>query len=348
MSELKYNLVSVGDESNLTLFLNGEMYVASDQHPNWTKIVAGALSGDIDVDLFDVAKAVEKRFETLSSRASISNGELYFDGDVMHTALAGEVIRFLDEGEDDWKPLVAFLEKVMQNPQEHSRNQLFEWLERNEFTITDDGDIVGYKSVLKTDEDVFTSVHEGTATVNGVEFTGRIPQAVGDVVEMPRGSVAFDPSQGCSTGLHVANWKYASTWTTHAAVFAVSVNPRDVVSVPTDSDFQKVRVCRYKVIDIVEHVKDAAVWPTTASYPDCVTWDDDDDEEDEYCTECDEYVDDCTCDEDDEAAQEEADNATALRVKDAAAAAKANMTPNPWSGYKAATTYDNGGNNRFW
>jgi len=199
-------------------------------------------------------------------------------------------VRFLDEGVDDWKPLIAFLEKVQQNPQEHSRNQLFEWLTRQVFTITDDGDIIGYKSVKSDGAGGFTSISSGTALVNGEVKTGRIPQRVGDVVTMPRSEVAFDPSQGCSTGLHVANWDYASTWTSHDAVLAVAVNPRDVVSVPTDCDFQKVRVCRYTVIETVDHVKEALVYAYTDQADDRDYDDEDDyDDDDEYCDYCDEY-----------------------------------------------------------
>lgn len=324
MTTLKYNLVSVGDDdANLTLFVRGEMYIASSTHANWLKIVTGVLSGDENVvDLFDVSKTVSAKFETLSGRATVSNGRLYFDGDEMHNALADEVVRFLDEGVDDWKPLIAFLEKVQQNPQEHSRNQLFEWLTRRAFTITDAGDIIGYKSVKSDGAGTYTSISSGTAIVNGEVKTGRIPQKVGDVVTMPRADVAFDPSQGCSTGLHVANWDYATTWTSHDAVLAVAVNPRDVVSVPTDCDFQKVRVCRYQVMEVVDHVKEDVVYSFLGEdYDDSDEYDDDYDYDDDelYCDYCGDFgheEDGCH-----EKAEDEAYE-VASKEKDAAAAAE--------------------------
>ena len=285
MTVLKSNLVIMGEEKNLTLFVDGEMYVASQDHGNWDAILAGVLAGDASVvELFDIAATVAKRFERLTTRASVSNGVLYFDGDEMHTALAGEVVRFLNEGVDDWKPLVAFLEKVQTNPQEHSREQLFTWLERHEFTLTDDGDIVGYKGVAINgagDDDSYNSQSQGTAIVNGVVHTGFIPQKVGDVVEMPRSQVAFDPSQGCSAGLHVANFTYAKGWA-RDAVLTVAVNPRDVVSVPTDSNFDKVRVCRYVVTGVTGAELKTAV--QSSVYFDL------DDDETVYCDECDEPV----------------------------------------------------------
>ena len=65
---------------------------------------------------------------------------------------------------------------------------------------------------------------------------------------MPRGEVQHDPESGCSTGLHVGTYAYAQGYA-RAALLTVHVNPRDVVSVPTDCDAEKMRVCRYVVSD---------------------------------------------------------------------------------------------------
>lgn len=66
---------------------------------------------------------------------------------------------------------------------------------------------------------------------------------------MPRSQVTADSGIGCSAGLHVGTWDYAVTFLGHdTPVLAVLVSPRDVVSVPTDCDAQKMRVCRYQVL----------------------------------------------------------------------------------------------------
>ena len=36
----------------------------------------------------------------------------------------------------------------------------------------------------------------------------------------------------------------------------MSVNPRDVVSVPKDCEFQKLRCCRYVVLDVIRNPLD--------------------------------------------------------------------------------------------
>jgi len=241
-------------EANITIFANGKVYVAHSTHPNYERIREGFLSDDDTVlDLFDVSVAVGQKFERLSERVTVSNGRLYFDGVEVENVLAKQVIRFMNEGVQPLKymALVNFFDNVMQNPQEHSREQLYDWLDKHEFTITPDGMIVGYKGVRALSNDEFESISSGTAIVNGETQTGRIKQKVGDIVEMPRSEVAFDPSVGCSTGLHVGNYRYANSFA-EGALLEVHVNPRDVVSVPTDSNWEKVRVCRYKVIGTLE------------------------------------------------------------------------------------------------
>jgi hypothetical protein len=252
MAPLQYTLVGHDDGSNIVVFVPGSPpLVAHSSHPNFDKIVEGALAGDDSVtELFDVAATAAQRFQRLSERVTTANGRLYLDGEEVANALTTQVLRFLDQGVDDWEPLVKFFENVQANPNEHSREQLFSWLDAEDFTITPDGMIVGYKGVQKTD-DGFESINRGSAIVDGEVKQGAIPNHIGAVVEMPRNKVAFDPSTGCSTGLHVGTYDYASRFA-RGALLEVHVNPRDVVSVPTDCSWAKMRVCRYVVVDTID------------------------------------------------------------------------------------------------
>ncbi len=279
MVKIKYNLVKFqdSDEANLTVFVGGDMYVVTDTHSNFKDIVKKVLADDESVvDLFDVSKTAEKRFDRLSERVTVSNGRIYFDGEEVDNALTTQVLRFIDGGVEDFNPLVKFFEKVMTNPNEHSREQLYRWLSRYDFTITDEGDFIAYKGVQTVDGDhKYESISTGKAISNGVEYNGAIPNPLGAVVEMPRGDVQFDPSVGCHTGLHAGTWDYASAFA-RGAVLTVVINPRDVVSVPTDCQDQKLRVCRYTVQDVTEVKYESPV----------ISFDDEDDEDEDYCTEC--------------------------------------------------------------
>jgi hypothetical protein len=283
---MKYNLVQMedGGEANLTVVHNGEMYVATDTHPNFARIVAGLATGDESVvELFDVQKTAQKRFERLSERVTVSNGKVYLDGEEVDNALTQQVINFINAGVEDFKPLVNFFEKVENNPNAHSRVQLYTWLRDRDITLTEDGNFIAYKGV-KVENGEYFSISTGKAISNGIEYNGAIPNPVGAVVEMPRSEVQHDPSVGCHTGLHAGTWNYASGFA-RGAVLTVEINPRDVVSVPTDCDAQKLRVCRYVVKGVTEVELDTPVYPKYDDYSvdeyDDLGYEDYDDDDDE-------------------------------------------------------------------
>jgi hypothetical protein len=245
---------------NITLFYEGEMYIATSDHPNWAGIVKGLEDNDPEVvDLFDISRVVARKFESLSERVRVNNSRVYFDGDEVDTVLTRQIVRFLDEGRD-FVPLVKFYERLATNPNQESVEQLYNWLNSHDFTITEDGKIIGYKGVQSDGKGGFESVNTGKAIVNGEQVSGHVPNNVGDVIEMPRADVTFDPNKTCSYGLHIGTWEYAQWWGRDGAILKVLVDPRDVVSVPSDAGGQKLRACRYTVLEILkQEIKDAVV-----------------------------------------------------------------------------------------
>ncbi|QNN98427.1 rIIB-like protein [Streptomyces phage LilMartin] len=254
MSNLQYSLISNSGGEVITVFYDGEMLSATDAHPNWAGIKAGVMADDVNVmSLFDPGVTAQTRFDRLSDRVTVKSGKVFWDNQPVHNALTEQVIRFIKAGQEDFGPLVQFFEKVQTNENEHSRNQLFDWLSVHDFTILPNGNFVGYKgvrSVASSDGVTYQSISHGTAISDGVEYTGAIPNPLGAIVEMPRDQVQHDPSMGCHTGLHVGTWDYASGFA-QGAVLKVEVNPRDVVSVPTDCGHQKLRTCRYTVLEVI-------------------------------------------------------------------------------------------------
>ena len=273
---MQFNLVGMHGQANITVVVDGEMYVADETHPNFEAIKAGALAGDESVvDLFDTGRTIVKRFEKLSRSVSIKGDKVFFDGVEQDNALTEHLVQVVNQGVEDFTPLVNFYEKIQANPNPHSREHLYRWL-NHRFTITPEGNIIGYRG-LRED---FTSVHAGPAVVNGEEVNGHVDNAVGNVVELPRDQVTFDPAQGCAFGLHVGTFDYAAGWG-HGVVVEVEVDPRDVVSVPTDSGDAKMRVCRYTVTAVAQEQRREAVAASGAGWG---PWDDglDEDDYDEY------------------------------------------------------------------
>lgn len=137
------------------------------------------------------------------------------------------------------EPIVYFWKKLRKNPSANSREMLYGFLEVNHHPITSDGNFIAYKKVNKAG---------GGKLVDN--YTKKIDNSIGAIVSMPREKVVEDKNQTCSAGLHVAAWDYAQGYSGDTLI-EVLVDPTDVVSVPTDYNQQKMRVCRYKVSCIV-------------------------------------------------------------------------------------------------
>lgn len=193
--------------------------------------------------------AVSSYLRKVSDRVSFRGNALLFDGDVVSNSLSDAIIRLSTEDESgDPTKLVRFLENLMTNPSEHSREQLYDWIAPRNITITSDGHFLAYKG-LRSD---FTSINRGKGTVNNVEYSSAyLDNTPGNVVEFPRSEVVANSHIGCAVGLHAGTYEYANDFAQGRLVL-VKINPRDVVSVPTDSDAQKLRVSRYEVLEEIQ------------------------------------------------------------------------------------------------
>ena len=149
----------------------------------------------------------------------------------MHGAIVNRMVQMLQE-EFPIEPLVLFMENMMQNPSYRAVNELYGFLEKNNLPITPDGHFLAYKKVREDYKDV---------------YSGKFDNSVGQVVEMERNQVNDDKNQTCSAGLHFCSQGYLGHFGGER-VMILKINPRDVVSIPTDYDNSKGRACRYEVI----------------------------------------------------------------------------------------------------
>lgn len=257
MTALPFNLVTFDGEEVLTFLVNGDAYVAAGNHPKFDEILAAVRAGDESAtDLLDVANAIANVIadEQLSERLRAANGRITFDNDPLDGALEQTIIRYLESDDRaNLAPLVRFVEKVMTNPVEHSREQAYGWIAQQSFSITDDGNLLAYKGYKPVDGGGFRSTHNGDAIVNGERQDSPVYQ-IGDLVELPRSEVVHDPNASCSRGLHIGTKQYARGF--GSVQLLVEVNPRDLVSVP-NGEGAKARVSRYRIIADVTNESEA-------------------------------------------------------------------------------------------
>lgn len=260
MTALPHVYSKSGNVGTITVFnadSDTPLYVADSSHPHWNDILRGVAEGDEGVfDLFDVAGGVMRKFQQVTDRVSWDGKNVLFDGDPIHSVLADQLSRAIKEGDSrNYTALAKFWEKLESNPNEHSREQAYDFLAAHSFQITEEGDVVGFKGVTDNEDGTYSSTARSrvpgkpSAYVNGVAQPEMsvVTQRVGDTVSMPRSEVTHDPSRSCERGLHVATRGYASGY---GLVMEVHFNPRDIVSVPTIDRGEKVRVAKYTVARI--------------------------------------------------------------------------------------------------
>lgn len=293
---LRYSITSSETTRNVAVVVDGIPLVTDGTNPNYDRIVAGLIKVPQDesvVSLFNLETAVAEQFEHLSERVMVANGQVYFDGDAVHSVLTDHIIDHLNEGVE-FGGLVNLFENLEQNKSPHSRENFYRWAHVNGLTTDQFGYVIAYKGVRKAGDDYFSINTSGSAIVDGEVKRGAIPNALGSIVEMPRSEVQFDPAVGCSTGLHCGSWDYAKGFS-QGAVLTVRVHPRDIVSVPTECNDAKMRVCRYEVLDVTDTKIESSFFGYFVQDdegfedPDDYDWDDDYDEDCE-CPDCVEYA----------------------------------------------------------
>jgi len=199
--------------------------------------------------LVSKAKQIE---QASNGRFLVRGGNIYVDDVAAPAALGKKILQFSDEGLP-YEPLVEFARNLQRNPSFRSVNQLFSFLEKNDHPITDNGCFIAYKKVRAD----FKDCHTGT-----------FDNSPGQVVSMPRNQVDENPEQTCSNGLHVANFAYAKDFYGGGLMLEVEVDPADVVAVPVDYNESKMRVCKYKVLGVVEAELSTPLRVTKPSFDD--------------------------------------------------------------------------------
>lgn len=224
-------------EGNITILIDGAMNKIPRTHAGFAALSEHLKTNKHDADL--ILQLLDKR----TAMARLSSGKVkvvgttvFYNGEPMHSTLATKMVTMMDEGYDG-APLAMFLDNIMANPSERSRECLFDFISKFDAPITEDGCFVAFKGV----RDNYMDCH-----------SGKFDNSPGKVVQQDRDKCVEDPNVTCAAGLHVCASHYLDSFWTNKRVIAVKVNPRDVVSVPYDYNYSKMRVCEYLVLGDIE------------------------------------------------------------------------------------------------
>ena len=282
----------------LTVFLKGKQFTIYASDSKFESAVKAFTENDQEklylvLNPAQVFKSLYAKYEQIE----VKDGNVYVSGDPISNLVASRILDFLAQGVD-CLPVFKFITKLNLNPSARAVNELYTFLEHEFLPLTANGNFLAYKA-LRSD---YRDIH-----------TGKNDNSVGNVLEMPRNKVDDNKDVGCSKGLHAGALNYAREYRPFdGKLVVVEINPADVVSIPTDCEFQKLRTCKYKVVAEYE------VPLEDLSYESRFTTENDDDVDREWddedtfsvcsdcgrnwilCVECDYCSDCCDCPQDDD------------------------------------------------
>lgn len=223
----------IADSSGVTVFHKGKSFTVAKSHVNYEKIVDALRNKRYDQleALMDVAKAINT---FAHGRVTVANGEVKFDGEPLHNVMADRLLDMM-RGGFDVKPLANFMTNLMSNPSRTAVDELYLFLESGKLPITEDGHFLAYKKVKSNFFDI---------------YSGKFDHSPGKTLEMPRNKVDDKRDNTCSYGFHFCTISYLPQYSSdyNNRVVIVKINPRDVVSIPSDYNNAKGRTCRYEVV----------------------------------------------------------------------------------------------------
>lgn len=268
-------------DSGISIVIDMVQMNIDESHPQFQAILDAVREGRWDdvPNLASVARALQT-FCHGKIEVDVDNGILLYMNEEVHGSLVGRILDMMEQG-FDVNPLVKFLDNLMQNPSKRSVDELYGFLEHGKMPITEDGHFLAYKRV----RDDYKSVHDG-----------KTDNSIGTLVSMPRNKVDDNKDRTCSHGLHFCSHEYLSSFS-GSRVVVLKINPRDVVSIPSDYNNTKGRACQYLVIgelspEEVEKALGGRMWTSTVNtdYDDRDTDLDNDFEDDELIFDADDFM----------------------------------------------------------
>lgn len=213
--------------------LNNKPIEITNDRLNYKSIIEAIKANDEDQvrELLDENQVLNS---VSNGRVTVTGNTVLLDGRELHSAEAKKLVDLVSEGATNIDRWFRFIEKLYNNPSYHCREQAYNFIAHTGMPMTENGNLIGYKGVSDDYKD---------------KYSGKFDNSVGQVLRMSRTDVDDNPNNGCSAGFHVGSHDYADSWAgSDGRLMIVEYSPTDIVSVPDESGYGKLRVCEYKVI----------------------------------------------------------------------------------------------------
>lgn len=241
--------------TSVTDMFTGDSVIVTAHRPDYDNVVdrirqlvsQGSNLDEVRNSIQDTLSAEQKKkMENLRNKLGISinaHGEVTLPNGVSLPSGIAAIFSDIDD-EEHAQRLIKFAQRLNQNPYEHAKESLVDWIMHNpSLKILEDGRIRGYRGLQEN----MTSIHSGYGIVNGEEVNDHLDNTPGNIIEFPSYMIDHNPSNYCSVGIHVGTEKYAVGFGQRYVTVAFA--PEDVVSPPSDAAQEKIRVCKIEVLE---------------------------------------------------------------------------------------------------
>ena len=248
-------------QGHWTVTLNGQPHLFDPSHPHYASLMKCVHAGEADefVNLLNTGFQVENWSH---GDFEFAEGVLLFEGEQVAKDPTNRIVECMQQGFPH-EFMLNYLTNLYDNVSERAVQESYKWSSHKGLPITEDGMLVGYKGVRtyagETIQGKNGEIKEGDLVdiYTGNSFRNN----VGDTASMKRRQVCDDHTQGCDSGLHVGTYDYACNWAGNTGVVVlVKFNPKDIVSVPSDCNCEKMRVSSYEVISVAREQLEEAVY----------------------------------------------------------------------------------------
>lgn len=224
------------NDQSITILKGNKPLTANRGHACFAQILDRVRRGNFNniEQLFKIKDRIEQYFHV-----KIKNGnQVFYKNKPVHNALTEKIIGAM-QNNLPYKPYVKFMDRLMDNPSEYCRNQLFNYVERYGFCLDSNGMLYGYKTINSKFRD---------------KYTDTISYSPGRTVTMNRDNCEQNEQISCGPSLHLGMSEYVLNYGSDKGdkFVLVKFSPKDVISCPVDNQYQKLRVCKLTVVRQVE------------------------------------------------------------------------------------------------
>lgn len=233
------------NENTVTCVIKGKIYTINRDHPQVSRLIMLLKEQRSEEEIIMMFDRIRSMQHYMDGTVEVSGNKVYFKGREIHNTIARRILQFMSQ-DLPYEPLIEFLKRLYKNISNRAIQELYGFLEHEGLPLTPYGTFLAYKGV---DYDFYSLTgNKTTRVISGkTDDRYRIYNGIGEVISVDRQDVDDDCRRTCSHGLHVGAYTYAFRFGPKQIL--VEVDPVDVVSVPADCSGEKLRVCKYRVID---------------------------------------------------------------------------------------------------